>query len=79
VVSYREGDYNVICELSGFKAKRSQCRKTWDGYLVRRDFWEPRHPQDRVTAIPERQGVKDARPEAADRFLTAGEVTPDDL
>ena len=66
---YRPGDYNVICDYSGFKCKRSQCKMTWDGFLVRKDFWEPRQPQDFVRGKRDRQSVPIPRPEPDDNFI----------
>jgi len=59
-------DYNVICDASGFVCKRSECKYTWDGYLVRKDFWEPRHTQDVLPSKDDRQDLPDARPERSD-------------
>lgn len=75
----RSGDYNVICDYSGFKVFAKDCRMTWDGFLVRKDLWEPRQPQDFVKGVKDKQSVPIARPEADDNFLTANEVTSDDL
>lgn len=41
--------------------------------------WEPRHPQDMIKARPERSVVKDARPQPEYRFVSAGDITADDL
>lgn len=71
------GDHNVICDLSGFEVKRSDCLKRWDGLLVRRQDWEPRHPQDFLRVKPDRIRVADPRPDI-DRF-EAQPVTADDL
>lgn len=60
---YVHGDYNVICDFSGQKIKRSEARKTWDGLLVKKEFWEPRHPQDFVRGKADKQTVADARPD----------------
>jgi len=73
------GDYNVICDYLGFKLLASECRMTWDGYFVRADLWEPRHPQDFVRGVRDAQKVTIARPESTDIFLTANEVSRDDL
>ena len=73
------GDYNIICDYSGFKIKRSQARMTWDNYLVKKEFWEPRQPQDFVRGRKDNQTVPVARPEQSDRFLTNNEVSRDDL
>lgn len=75
----RKGDHNLICDYSGQKIKRSQARRTWDGFIVKSEFWEARHPQDFVRGVPDNPGVVDSRPEAADVFLSAGDVTADDL
>jgi hypothetical protein len=73
------GDANAICDVCGFKHKLSQLRKRWDGAMVCRADWEPRHPQDFVKARPERNHVKDARPGAEPWFVEANEITPDQL
>lgn len=76
---YKHGDHNVICDYSGFKVKRSETRLTWNGFLVRKDLWEPRHPQDFLKSRKDKQSVSIARPEKADYFLSTNEVTPDSL
>lgn len=72
-------DYHVIDDRTGFKMLRSECRKEWQGLLVRKESWERRHPQDTVKPKYDSQSVKDARPESTDKFLEVGEVTVDDL
>lgn len=57
----------------------SQTRKEWNGLRVWVKAWEPRHPQDLVRSIPDRQVVDDARPEPEDSFLSDNEVTADSL
>lgn len=59
-------DYLVICDRSGFVFKRSECRKTWDGKLVAKKYWEPRHPQDIIIAKADKQSVPDARVDPQD-------------
>jgi len=78
---YIPGDHNVICDISGFKCKRSECRKTWDGFIVRADFWEPRQSQDFVRGLRDKIAVApgETRSEGADQFLTTNQVTVDDL
>jgi hypothetical protein len=73
------GDSNAICDVCGFKHKASQLRKRWDGAMVCRADFELRHPQDMIKARPERNNVKDARPEPEHRFLGSNEITSDDL
>jgi len=77
--SFILGDSNAICDCCGFKFKQSQLRKRWDGAMVCRADFELRHPQDSLRARPERNNVKDARPEPEYRFLAVGEITGDDL
>jgi hypothetical protein len=77
---YKKGDWNVICDFSNFKCKRSECRKTWDGFLVRKDFWEPRQPQDFVRGRVDKIAVppSESRSEGSDTFTT-DRVLPEDL
>jgi len=77
--NYKHGDWNVICDYSGQKIKRSEARYTWDGHLVKAEFWEPRHPQDFLRGVKDQQAVKDARPEGDNDFLTTNAVTADSL
>lgn len=78
----RIGDHRVICDASGFLAWASDCVKTWDGRYVLKRFAgseTQRHPQDLVRGVPDPQTVPWSRPEAADTFLSPGDVTQDDL
>ena len=76
---YIPGDYNVICDRTGYKVKASKTRKEWNGLRVRRESWEPRHPQDKIRGVPDHQAVPDPRPWQTDRFLDTGDVSEDDL
>ncbi len=77
------GDYSVICDRTGIKAKRSQCREEWNGLIVLKESWEPRHPQDFLRGFDDDQSVPDARSEATDSFIDDSlgfeEVLPGDL
>lgn len=73
---YRAGDYNVISDRSGQKFKRSECRFTWDGFLVANHEWEPRQPQDFIEGKSEDISVSDPRPRGTDTFYVP---TKDDL
>ena len=75
---YRHGDPNVICDYSGFKCKMSETRLMWNGLRVRKDFWEPRHPQDYIRArYDDRQTLSDSAPDSDRVFLTEGSVSAD--
>jgi len=76
---WKPGDYNIICELTGMKAKRSQCRKRWDNRIVLKESWERRHPQDFLRSKPDRQTVPDPRTEGDDVFLGDNDVQASDL
>lgn len=77
--NWRRGDYRVIADCCGFKKWASETRMQWDGMRVCKKHWEPRHPQDFVRAVPDYQSVPNPRPEAADSFLSPGDVTVEDL
>lgn len=74
----RLGDYNAICDISGFEGKASEFALRWDGLRVLRRFWEPRQPQDFVRGVKDDPTVPWSRPETADVFITTP-VTPEDL
>lgn len=63
---YSHGNHNVICDICRAKRKRSDCRKTWDGYLacVVTDCWYPKHNADKPLPVirNEMMPIKDARP-----------------
>jgi hypothetical protein len=79
--NYVPGDYYLVCDYSGFKIKRSEAKMTWDGFLVRKDFWEPRQPQDFVRGLRDKITVApgQTRGESTNDFLTDNEVQPGDL
>lgn len=73
------GDSNCICDVCGFKYKRSQLKKRWDGAIVCSEDWEPRHPQDLIKPQAERNNHKDARLLPEIRFVGTNENTEADL
>jgi|TARA_R100000084_G_C4627121_1_gene136375 hypothetical protein len=51
-----------ICDITGFRYKLKDMKKTWDGLLVGPDQWSPKHPQLQRTPTPiDPEAVKDAR------------------
>jgi hypothetical protein len=53
-----------ICDITGFRYKLNDMKKTWDGLLVGPDQWSPKHPQlDRKPAPIDPQALKNARPD----------------
>lgn len=76
---YKPGDHWAICDSCGMRFYGSQLRKDWRGFMVCKDDYEPRHPQDKVRATADKITVSDARPQVADIFLDPGDITPEDL
>jgi hypothetical protein len=75
---YKPGDYNAICDRCSFKFKASELRREWDGLMVCKECWEPRHPQDFVRGVQDAKALPFTRPEAPDVFIEPGDVTADD-
>lgn len=73
------GDWNQICDRTGFKVKASGTRKEWNGLIVRRESFEERQPQDYLRSFEDHQAVPDPRSEATDTFLGDNEVKAADL
>ena len=61
--TWRPGDHLVECDRTGFTVYASQSKKEWTGHIVRDQSWEPRHPQDFVRGIGDKQSVYDPRPQ----------------
>lgn len=72
---YRPGDNWVICDLSGLKVRRSDTVKQWNGLIVKRDWAEPRNPQDFVRGIHDQQTVPNPRPEPTTDSISGPLVT----
>jgi hypothetical protein len=74
---YKPGDWNAICETCGFQYKASELKKTWDGKMVCSKDWEPRHPQEFVRGVVDKQSVPWTRPEPDDVFTSVAQaLTP---
>lgn len=76
---FNPGDYNCICDVTGFKMKASQCRLQWNGLFVRKESFEERHPQDFVRGKTDDQSVPIPRSDSEPTFLLTNEVTVDSL
>jgi hypothetical protein len=76
---FRRGDHTVRCDRSGFIVNASDCKMMWNGLFVRKDLWEPRHPLDRAAPALENRTPLHARPSGEDQFISATDVTADDL
>jgi hypothetical protein len=66
---YRPGGHYVIDDRTGLKIRATDARLEWNGGLVHRNDWEPRHPQDFVRSRRDKQTVAVTRPERIDQFI----------
>lgn len=67
----RDGDHNVISDISGFKYKSSDMRKlegSQKGLLCYKSEWNPPQPQLRLHSKPDNMSVSNARPRQPDDF-----------
>lgn len=62
------GSNYEICDRSGFRVPVGELVKEWNGLMVRRKDWEPRHPQDFVRGRTETHKGS-PRPEQVDTFI----------
>lgn len=76
--NYRPGDHFVQCDRSGEKVLRSDCVREWNGFIVKKEYAEERHPLDLQRPPRAERSIKDARP-VKEVTLNYGDVTPDDL
>lgn len=63
------GDWNAICDVCGFKHKASEMTERWDGLMVGKECWEPRHPQDFLRVRLDDPSVPWVRTDPADQFI----------
>jgi hypothetical protein len=66
---YKAGTWNVICQVCGKQVKSDAIIKRWDGVLVCKEDYEPRHILDFVRSTTERGSVPFVSPEPADVFV----------
>jgi hypothetical protein len=75
---YIAGDYYALCDICGFKHRRSEMSLDWEGKLVCAKDLDERNPQDYIEPMPEQQNVLDAR-YAEPVYVTDNQVQPEDL
>lgn len=74
---YAKGQWNALCDRCGSQYKSGQLKKEWNGLMVCKECYEPRHPQDFVKGVKDDQSVEWTRPEGTDvETDTSGWVTP---
>lgn len=72
--AYRPGDWRAICDVCGFEYYGSQLHRRWDGLYVCYADWEPRHPQDYVKGVRDRQRVPFSRPDPDAVYIDRGTI-----
>ena len=72
---FKSGDWNAICDRCGVRFKASELRKTWEGYMVCEQDWEPRHPLDFIRAPHPIAPVAYTRQEAPDQFVDVAYIS----
>ncbi len=63
-------EYNAMCDSCKFVYKASELRLRWDGFMVCKDDWEPRHPSDFYRPRNDVHKLPFTRSDAADTGLT---------
>ena len=64
------GNWNVVCDVCGFRFKNTELRDRWDGKKVCSKDFETRHTMDLYKARTENPGVPWTRKEPTDTFVT---------
>jgi hypothetical protein len=59
----------AICDRCGFEYKSYELKKEWTGLMTCHPCWEPRHPQDFIRAVADKQVVPWSRPPPEDVFV----------
>ena len=57
------GEFNAVCDRCSFKFKSSDLREEWQGLMVCKDCYEPRHPQDFLEGVPDDSSIPWSRPD----------------
>ena len=57
------GNYWMICDVCGYKYRKSEMRERWDKAWVCEADWEPRHPQEFLRGRNEKISVPIPRPD----------------
>lgn len=76
---FRVGDPKAACDVCGFIYNHSALRMNWKHQMVCAEDWEPRHPQENVTAPRPNRNPMPSHIVGEMTFLAPGDVTADDL
>ena len=67
---FKPGEWNVHCDVCGFKFKSGQIKQRWDGFMVCEADWEADHPQKYIRVTETSQAVPYVREQQDDTFVT---------
>jgi len=73
--TYKSGDWNLICDVCSIKIKASESKKRWDGFIVCKGCWEPRHSMDFIRTRKEKISVPFTRPIPQDNYTSTSYIT----
>lgn len=68
------GSWWVLCDVCNKKTQANQTKQRWDGFIVCKEDWEVRHPQDFVKATTDKISVPFTRPRGTDEFVTVNYI-----
>lgn len=72
---WKNGEWNAICDVCGFRFKSSDLSFRWDGLMVCREDWETRHPQEMIRPVPDQNQLPWTRPQGTDQFIDVEATT----
>ena len=75
VNTFSPNDSNTICDITGFKVKRSQVLRRWEGLYVIDKAWHTRQPQDTPVAPDPQKTYNEVRTQSEDT-TAADPITP---
>jgi hypothetical protein len=78
-MSYRPGEYKMICQRTGFVMRRSEAVRDPYGFIVHKDHADPRHPQENLPPPRVERVPTFISPEPEDTFLGANDVQVSDF
>jgi hypothetical protein len=75
---WKRGQWKAICDVCGGLFHSGDLRQRWDGFMVCKNDFETRHPQDFLKGVKENPNVPWSRREPSDVFITPNyiNVTP---
>jgi hypothetical protein len=67
---YQSREHYVMCQRSGWKLRASDTMREWNGLIVDKKLWDPKHPTVEQPAPRERKQPTYVSGEPADVFDT---------